>query len=325
MPTTMRCSAGACSTRHASINATRPQRVGALGDDLAVDLLAAEPRAGVTRHHLVEETGRQMRGIGLRSCARHRRARIGGEPLDQRDRPRRGGDERARALAQPQPELQHVEGRFGISPLGELVAPGGVELRPAQLLGVLRRKRVSHGAIRPLQPLAHPGPHRPLAARRVAQNAGRPFDHHLAHVVLGLADERDGAVRRVGIRLMPMRQRAHEFSAAARLAGAAPAQQQPGAPGRAVVAGNGRLLMRVREREKVTIEPQQRRRRQPAQHLRRPAGLRGTSQYAAQAHHGIHRGRRACRHMWVSLSLIVAAGAALSISCRRCSVAVRLE
>ena len=63
---------------------------------------------------------------------------------------------------EPQPELQHVEGRVGISPLGELVAPGGVELRPAQALGVLRRESVGHRAVRPLQPPPHSGPFRPL-------------------------------------------------------------------------------------------------------------------------------------------------------------------
>ncbi len=146
-----RAAAARRATRAASIMRARPQRVGALLDDLAVDLLAAEPRAGIARQHLVEEGGRQMRGVGLRGRARHRRARVGDQPLDQRDRPRRGGDELARARAQPQAELQHVEGRVGVAPLGELVAPGGVELRPAQLLGVLGRERVGHRAVRAIR------------------------------------------------------------------------------------------------------------------------------------------------------------------------------
>ena len=195
MPTTMRISGGAAATRAASISGAAPQRVGALLDDLAVDLLAPQPRAGIARQHLVEEGGRQMRGVGLRGRARHRRARVGDQPLDERDRPRRGGDELARARAQAQAELQHVEGGVGVAPLGQLVAPGGVELRAAQLLGVLGRKRIGHRAVCPFEPPARRGPLRAFAARAGAQNAGGALDHHLAHVVLGLAHQRDGAVR----------------------------------------------------------------------------------------------------------------------------------
>ena len=142
-PTTMRRSGGAARTRAASIIARVQSAVGAVLDDLAIDFLAAEARAGVARQHLLEKGRRQMRGVGPRGRARHRGARIGEQPLDQRDRPRRGGDELARTLPQPQAELQHVEGRVDIVPLGELVAPGGVELRAAQLLGILRGKRIS--------------------------------------------------------------------------------------------------------------------------------------------------------------------------------------
>ena len=43
--------------------------------------------------------------------------------------------------AETQPELQHVECRIDVTPFRQLVAPCGIELRPAQLLGVFRRKR----------------------------------------------------------------------------------------------------------------------------------------------------------------------------------------
>ena len=54
--TTMRLSGGAASTRQVSIERTRPQRVGPVLDDLAVELLAAEPRAGIALQHMLAET-----------------------------------------------------------------------------------------------------------------------------------------------------------------------------------------------------------------------------------------------------------------------------
>ena len=151
IPTTMRCSGGAGGNARRLDHGARPQRVGPVLDDLAVDLLPAEPRAGVARQHLVEERRRQMRGVRVRRGARHRGARIGDQALHQRDRPRRRGDELARLPPEPQPELQHVEGRVRLPPLGELVAPGGVELRPAQQLRVFGRERLRHRAVRPFQ------------------------------------------------------------------------------------------------------------------------------------------------------------------------------
>jgi hypothetical protein len=106
-----------------------------------------------------------MRGIGLRGRARYRRARVREQPFDQRDRPRRGRDELARALPQPQAELQHVEGRIDVTPFGEFIAPGSVELRATQLLGIFRGKRVANGAVRPFQAAAASHPRRPFAAR----------------------------------------------------------------------------------------------------------------------------------------------------------------
>ncbi len=82
-----------------------------------------------------------MRGVGVRGRSRDGRARIGEQPLDQRDRARRGGDKLPRPQTETQPELQHVECRIDMAPLGKLVAPRGIELRAAQLLGVFRRKR----------------------------------------------------------------------------------------------------------------------------------------------------------------------------------------
>lgn len=102
-----------------------------------------------------------MRGIGVRRRPRNGRARIGEQPLDQRDRPRRGCDELPRSQTEPQAELQRVERRIDVAPLGKLVAPRGIELRPAQLLGVFRRKCEPDGTIWPFEPAAR---RRPLGA-----------------------------------------------------------------------------------------------------------------------------------------------------------------
>ena len=94
------------------------------------------------------------------------RRRIGDQPLEQRDRPRRGGDHLPRPLAKAQPELQHVEGCFGMTPLGEFVAPGGGELRPAQAFRIFGRERLRDRAVRPFERGGATAIHvRPLVAR----------------------------------------------------------------------------------------------------------------------------------------------------------------
>ena len=81
------------------------------------------------------------------------------------------------------------ERRIDMVPLGKLVAPRGIELRAAQLLGIFRRKCQPDRAIRPFQPAARRCPLRALVPWRYPQNTGRTLDHDLAHVVLGLSDE----------------------------------------------------------------------------------------------------------------------------------------
>src|SRR4029078_9456248 len=132
-----------------------------------------------------------MRGIGLRGSRRDSRARIGEQPLDQRDRPRRGGDELPRPRTEAQTELQHVKRRIDMPPFRKLVTPRNIELWPAQLLGVFRRKRQPDSAVRPIQPAASRGPLRALVTRRYAYDPGRPLDHDLARIVFGFTDERD--------------------------------------------------------------------------------------------------------------------------------------
>ncbi len=125
-------------TRDSSIRARVHKVSNTLLDDLAVDLLASEPRPGISSDHFVEKRRRQICGIGLRRCARDRRAWVSEEPFDQGDWTRCRGDELARPPPQPEAELQHVKSIIDVPPLGQLVAPGGVELRSTQLFGVLR-------------------------------------------------------------------------------------------------------------------------------------------------------------------------------------------
>ena len=79
------------------------------------------------------------------------------------------------------------------------------------------------------------------------EQSGDALDHHLAHVVLGFADQRDARGFFGRERRQPQRLRAHPFRAGAGLAGAAAADHQPGVPGLAVGGENGRGLMGVGE------------------------------------------------------------------------------
>jgi hypothetical protein len=133
------------------------------------------------------------------------------------------------------------------APLGDLVGPGGAELRAAQTFRVLRRKGFRHRAIRPLQTPARRNPDRPLVPVIRGKEAGDAFDHHFAYVVLGFADERDAAHGPVGIFKITEREPPHPFGAGARLAGTAAAENEPSGPGLAAACNCGRLLMVVDE------------------------------------------------------------------------------
>jgi hypothetical protein len=64
----------------------------------------------------------------------------------------------------PEPP-QHLECQIGVAPFGELVAPGRLELRPAQLLRVLRREGIADRAVLPFKPAARRHPQRAFLAR----------------------------------------------------------------------------------------------------------------------------------------------------------------
>ena len=238
----MRLSAGAATTRALSI-ASRCRSASAVLDQLAIELLAPEPRAAIHRRDLREERRREVCGVvGRARLGRHDPRRVD-QPADQRDAPRRGGDGLARTRAEPQPELQHVPGLVGVAPFAELVAPRRLELRPAQRVGVLGREGVGERAVSPFEPAQSGLPLRTLARGRHRAQAGRPVDHHVAHVGKSLADQRDAPDRPRRNADNPADQPRDPFGAGPRLAGAAPAEDEPGRP--VVARALGRQLMIV--------------------------------------------------------------------------------
>jgi hypothetical protein len=81
------------------------------------------------------------------------------------------------------------------------------------------------------------------------ENAGRALDHHFAHVMLGLADQRDRAHRPLAAG-----EAAHPFGAAFGFAGAASADQQPRRPVPAALRARRRPLIIMRENLKALAE-----------------------------------------------------------------------
>ena len=173
-------------------------------------------------------------------------------------------------LAKPQRELQHVPDILGLLPLGQLIDPGRVELRPAQSLRLMRGIDRGGRPVRPDQPLAPRLPDRTPVGGRTGQDAALAEHHHLAHLVEGLADQ-GHAMAFPGCRSRgPLDQAAHPFRPGAGLARPAPAHDHPGFP----VALGGQLVRQSPELE----QPGQAHQcvlRQPAQeflNLLRPGG-----------------------------------------------------
>ena len=243
----MRCSGGA--SRDATIlqQRARPQRVGPVLDHLRLEFLPADARARIAAHHGLQKRRRQIMRIGPRPRPRHHAGRVVDQLLQQRVRPRRGGDQLPRLGAEPQAELQHVERVLRIAPFRHLVRPRAAELRPAQAFRIVGGKCLRDLAVAPFQPFSRRLPHRPLVPAMHRQQSGDALDHHLAHVVLGLADQRDMRGFFGGERRQPQRLRANPFGAGAGLAGAAAADHQPGVPGFSGWREIGRGLMSVGE------------------------------------------------------------------------------
>ena len=121
-------------------------------------------------------------------------------------------------------------------PLGELVAPGGGELRPAQALRILRGEGERDRAVRQFEPPLRSDPARTFArpqSRLSSPDSPFTITSRTSAIVSPTSAMRSTA--------LPARdacaehQRPHPFGAGARLAGAAAAEHQPGRP----VAGGG--------------------------------------------------------------------------------------
>ena len=129
-----------------------------------------------------------------------------------------------------------------MAPLAELVRPGGLELRPAERIGVLGREGVGDGAGRPFEAAQRRLPARPLARRRHGEKPRGPADHDVAHVGKRLADKRDAPDPRLLRARVAGDHVADPFGPGAGLAGAASAEEEPGCPRR--VAPRRRALPR---------------------------------------------------------------------------------
>ncbi|MDB5524872.1 MAG: hypothetical protein JWM58_2635 [Rhizobium sp.] len=201
-----------------------PQCVLAVLDQLAVEFLAAQPRAAIALVDRLQKAGGEVLRIGAGRDPRHHRAGIVDQRPDQRHRPWRRRHHLARMAAEPQTELQHIPGFLAMLPFGKFVAPGIIELRTAQAVWILRRKDLRHRSVRPDQPPPGDLEVRPPEAGD-PPDAGNAVDHHFAGVGQRLGDQREPH-RFAGIRCDIV----HPFGAGPGLARAAPAHHQPGPP-----------------------------------------------------------------------------------------------
>ena len=177
----------------------------------------------------------------------HRRRRIGDQPLDQRDRPRRGGDHLPRPSAKAQPELQHVESCFGLAPLGE-----SRRTRRRRIAGRASCSGSSAENSCATAPFFHSSRRRegihcgPIDRIRCTANTPETPSTITSRASCSVSPT--SAMRACG---SAHAKRAHPFGAGARLAGAAPAEDQPGGPLLAAIGPFRRALMAVRERREI--------------------------------------------------------------------------
>ena len=148
------------------------------------------------------------------------------------DRPWGRGDAGARLLTKAQSELKLRPGFFGVAPLSQLVEPGRIVLRSAQLVRFDRIVEYAYGAVRPGQaPLRRrEAGSLVLAAQR--QDTAFSFDHDIAGIGCRLRDQGDpaGALRTRAQGCPALDTRAHPFGAGARLAEPTSGENQPGRP-----------------------------------------------------------------------------------------------
>ena len=178
----------------------------------------------------VDEPRREMHPVLRRRRPRHPCPRRLDQRLQEPVARRRRRHHRPRPVPEPQRELQHVPGVLGLRPLADLVAPGGVELRPAQGLGIARREGLRHRAVRPHQPPPARLPFGAPVGRRAGHDSGGAEDHDLPRLVERLSDEGDPGTGPRVARLAPFDLGAHPLGARAGLACPPAAQDDPGRP-----------------------------------------------------------------------------------------------
>ena len=199
-------------------------------DQFAVQFLTAEPRAAITRHDVVQEPFRQMGAVVGRARMRDGRSCISKQSLDQRCRPRRRGDHHPRRLAEAQRKSQHVICGIRIFPFRHLVAPGCVELRPAEALWFICREHLRDRAVRPCEQPLRRLIDGPLVVHVNAEQTGLALDHDQPGLVEGRCQDGDPLATWPQLGPKSQGHRAHPFGPGASLSRTAPAEDQPIAP-----------------------------------------------------------------------------------------------
>ena len=192
-----------------------------------------------------------MIGIAARGRPRQGGGRISHQPLEQRDRTRRGGNGLPRILSEPQTELQHIKGFIGASPFRQFIKPGSPELRTPQAIGLLSGKGLRNRAIRPFNAAPTGLPLRSLIAPMHRQKTRDTLDHHIPYIGLGFPDQRDAAHRVIGKGFQSQGHAPHPFGTRAGFARPAPAQDQPDRPGQTGLRDIGRALVGTRPTQPI--------------------------------------------------------------------------
>ena len=146
------------------------------------------------------------------------------------DRPRRGGDHLPRPRAKAQSELQHIEGRFGMTPLGELVAQAAENCGPRRLSGSSAEKPC---AIAPLRKSRG----RATAPTPDAHRAGGPRAARTPSIITSRVSRSVSPIS--AMRAAPIRPVTHPSGAGACLPRAAPAEMSHVVQGAPLCARTG--------------------------------------------------------------------------------------
>ena len=161
--------------------------------------------------------------------------------------------------------------------------PGLPPKRPA------RRRRIPNKAA------ARTFPARPVALAMHGEKTGNAFDHHVAHIGGGFADERDAADGTQAELRTAKRETLHPFGAGARLARAASAEDEPDPPGQTVGREIGRPLIPAGDEFPVIEKPRELARGKIVERVIQAPFRRAIAQAVEQAPRGVRPVRGAAR------------------------------